>query len=112
MRCGNNSWVRELKSKINVLLDKEIWLWSQRSRVLWLKKGDSNSKFFPHITQGFKKNTILGIRHRDGQRQDQTDLVGDTIVDYYEELFTTCNLVFEVDSLSYVPQLVRDEINL
>ena len=45
MRCGNNSWVRELKSKVNVLLDKEIRLWSQRSRVLWLKKGDNNSKF-------------------------------------------------------------------
>lgn len=50
MRCGNNSCVKELKSKINVLLNKEIWLWSQRSRVLWLKKGDNNSKFLPHAT--------------------------------------------------------------
>lgn len=49
-RCRNNSCVKELKSKINVLLNKEIWLWSQRSRVLWLKKGDNNSKFLPHAT--------------------------------------------------------------
>lgn len=111
MRCGNNSWVRELKSIVNVLLEKEIWLWRQRSRDLWLKKGDNNSKFFHHATQRFMKNTILSIRYRDGQRQDQTDLVGDTIVDYYKELFTTCNPVLQADSLSYVPQLVTDEIN-
>ena len=45
-RIGINTRVRELKAEINVLLDREIRMWSQRSRVLWLSKGDSNSKYF------------------------------------------------------------------
>ena len=46
LRTGDNTWLRELKAEIHVLMDRETRLWSQRSRVLWLKNGDSNSKFF------------------------------------------------------------------
>ena len=46
MRRGDNSRLRELKAEIHDLMDKETGMWSQRSRVLWLKNGDSNSKFF------------------------------------------------------------------
>ena len=31
---GNNSRVRQLKSKINELLDKEAQMWAQKSRLL------------------------------------------------------------------------------
>ena len=44
---GQNHKVRELKDEIIVLLDREAYLWSQRSRVLWLKKGDGNTKKYP-----------------------------------------------------------------
>ena len=43
---GNNSWVRKLKIEINILLDREAQMWSQRSRVLWLAHGDSNTRYF------------------------------------------------------------------
>ena len=46
MRTGDNSHVRLLKVEINVLIDRGARIWSQRSRVLWLSKGDSNTKFF------------------------------------------------------------------
>ena len=35
---GQNGRVRELKEEINILLDREARMWSQRSRTLWLKK--------------------------------------------------------------------------
>ena len=44
-RSGCNQ-VKELKAKINILIDREARMWSQRSRVLWATKGDSNTKFF------------------------------------------------------------------
>ena len=43
---GLNFWVRELKHETNILLDREAQMWKQRSRVLWLSNGDSNTKFF------------------------------------------------------------------
>ena len=46
IRSGCNIQLRELKVEINVLLDKESCLWGQRSRVLWLSKGDQNMKYF------------------------------------------------------------------
>jgi len=68
MRSGNKSGVRSLKSEINVLLDTENRMWCQRSRVLWLSKGDSNSKFFhTKATQCFRKNFIQGLRVDMGQ---------------------------------------------
>ena len=32
-----NTWVRALKEEINILLDREAHMWSQRSCTLWLK---------------------------------------------------------------------------
>ena len=40
LRRGDNTRLRELKAEIHVLMDRETRLWSQRSRVLWLKNGD------------------------------------------------------------------------
>ena len=78
------------KAEINVLLDREIRMWSQRSRVLWLSKGDSNSKnFHSKATHKHRKNTILGIRDKWGRWQDQPNGIGQTLIDFYGELFTT-----------------------
>ena len=112
MRRGDNSQLRELKAKIHVLMDKETRMWSQRSRVLWLKNGDSNSKFFHNkATQRFRKNSILGIKDKSGNWQEQSEVIGDIIVEYFEDLFTTRNSAIEEGSLSFIPKLVTDEIN-
>lgn len=68
MRGSNNSLIKILKAEINVLLDRESKMWDQRSRVLWLSKGDNNTKYFhTKATKRFRKNTIMGIRAQDGR---------------------------------------------
>ena len=112
MRRGDNSQLRELKVEIHDLMDKETRMWSQRSRVLWLKNGDRNSKFFhKKATQRFKKNSILGIEDKRGNWQEQPEVIEDIIVEYFAKLFTTRNSVIEEGSLSFIPRLVTDEIN-
>ena len=60
---GLSFWIRELKHEINILLDREARMWKQRSRVLWLSNGDSNTKFFhTKATQRHRKNIIGGVR--------------------------------------------------
>ncbi|XP_075633948.1 uncharacterized protein LOC142606496 [Castanea sativa] len=112
MRRGDNSRLRELKAEIHDLMDKETRMWCQRSRVLWLKNGDSNSKFFHNkATQRFRKNSISGIEDKRGNWQEQPEAIGDIIMVYFAELFTARNSVIEEGALSFIPRLVTDEIN-
>ena len=46
LQGGNNLRLKELKAKINVLLERKAPIWSQRSHVLWVSQGDSNKKYF------------------------------------------------------------------
>ena len=46
LQGGNNLRLKELKAKINVLLERKAPIWSQRSHVLWVSQGDNNKKYF------------------------------------------------------------------
>ena len=40
--------IQALKKEINETLVKEEVMWNQKSRVLWLKCGDRNTRFFSY----------------------------------------------------------------
>lgn len=46
MQSGDSAQIRSLEAEINDLLDKESCIWLQRSKVLWAKNRDQNSKYF------------------------------------------------------------------
>ena len=46
MESGDNTRIRSLRMEINLLQDWESRIWCQKSRVLWLSKGDNNTAFF------------------------------------------------------------------
>ena len=87
---GDNTRLREIKSEINVLLDKEGRMQSQRSRVRWVSQGDSNTKYFhSRATQRHRKNKILGIKDETGTWQDQPTEIAAVLVNYFQELFSS-----------------------
>ena len=60
---GDNTQVRQLKNDIEVLRDREETMWAQRSRILWARQGDKNTKYFhSYATKRYKKNLIEGVR--------------------------------------------------
>ena len=82
--------ITELKRDINTLLHHEEVYWRQRSRSLWLKAGDKNTRFFHRrASQRHIKNMIEGLKDRDGVWQSDPSRVSGIAEEYYTELFTT-----------------------
>lgn len=67
------------------------------------------NKFFPYLKSN--QNDSTKTQPSFGRWQDQLDLIRSTWIDFYEDLFTTCNPNSQPESLSYIPQLVSYEIN-
>ena len=63
---GDPRPMKTLQEKINLLLDKEATMWRQRSRILWLKDGDKNTRFFhSKASQRRRRNYITRLHDAD-----------------------------------------------
>ena len=92
LASGQNNRVRVLKDEINILLDREAQLWSQRSCILWLKNGDNNINFFHcQAAQRHRKNHIRGIIDESNTSMVQSKEIASVLVNFYKDLFTTSN---------------------
>ena len=88
-------------------------MWCQRSRVLWLSKGDNNTTFFhSKATKRFRKNLIRGIRDGDGTWLTGQEEIGHVLKSYYKDLFSTSNPNLDVASLEKIPCMLTDEMNV
>ena len=85
LHTGQNFRIQELKKEINRL-------WFQRSKVLWAKQGDRNSKYFHSwATQQRCKNTIQKLWSSSGQWRSSNAEVAEILIDYFQELYTLAN---------------------
>ncbi|KAF4356167.1 hypothetical protein F8388_012317 [Cannabis sativa] len=72
----------------SVLLQREIF-WKQRSKQLWLREGDSNSKYFhASATSRRRRNSIQKLKDSDGVWVDWKGRLPSVMVDYFSTLFT------------------------
>ncbi|KAL8467467.1 hypothetical protein ACS0TY_030923 [Phlomoides rotata] len=80
---------RSTENKLAALLRKEDVYWLQRSRVSWMKDGDSNTKFFHKISSGRRKrNLIMGVRDSGGVMRSEHVEMERVFMEYFSELFT------------------------
>ena len=112
MRTGSNVWIKELRREINELLDRETRMWNQRSRILWLKKGDGNTKFFhSRASHLYRKNVIMGINDIQGVWKEGLNEIADVLIKYYSELFTTSSPTTHQEALHHIPQVITKDMN-
>ena len=112
LQSGDNSLVRSLKADINDLLDKESRMWLQRSKVLWAKNGDQNSKYFHRrATQRYRKNSIVNIRNSEGHWCSDMEEVTATLVDYYRDLFTSSQPPQHNETLNSIQNIITEDMN-
>lgn len=67
-------------------------MWNQRSKVLWIKCGDCNTKFF-HATANQRRriNRIEGLRGADDVWNDKPKDIEREVLDYFMTIFSTVN---------------------
>ena len=112
LQSGDNSLVRSLKADINDLLDKESRMWLQRSKVLWAKHGDQNSKYFHRrATQRYRKNSIVNIRNSERHWCSDMEEVTATLVDYYRDLFTSSQPPQHNETLNSIQNIITEDMN-
>lgn len=83
------------KKEINEVMLMEEMMWNQRSRALWIKCGDQNTKFFHATTNNRRrKNRMEGMCDSEGRRREGREEVEDIILKYFAEI---CSTTFPVD---------------
>uniref|UniRef100_A0A803PUH4 Reverse transcriptase n=1 Tax=Cannabis sativa TaxID=3483 RepID=A0A803PUH4_CANSA len=113
---NNKDWqyLKDLEQKNNVLLDKEEKFWRQRSRAIWLKEGDRNTKYFHRKANTRKrKNTILGLLDSNGKWVHGNKMVGQVACLYFQQLFTSNSAsIADLDEFQrIVPNKISREMN-
>jgi hypothetical protein len=72
------------------MLEQEEILWSQRSRVNWLKFGDRNTGFFHKAASARRKrNKNQRLKDDNDNWMEGTDYLNPMISDYFAGLFST-----------------------
>lgn len=96
-RASNNQYVsgteiKSLKRQIDDLLINEKIYRRQSSRVVWLKEGDKNTKFFhSKATARKRKNRIGGILDENNKWTEEAKDIERMFYEYYNNLFTSTN---------------------
>jgi hypothetical protein len=68
-------------------MDLDEISWRQKSRVLWLKKGDRNTKFFHRMANSHRRNNFIGCLNVEGTLTLDPKEVEEGIVQYYRQLY-------------------------
>jgi hypothetical protein len=73
-------------------LEQHVFLeevsWRQKSRALWLKEGDSNTKFFHRLANSHRRHNMIEALVVDGQLTEDRTVIKDHIVEFYAKLYS------------------------
>jgi hypothetical protein len=88
MQNSQVSRYEEVRNKMGVLLAQEEAFWKQRSKVYWLKEGDTNSRFFHAMASTRRRrNNIMTMQMEEGEIVTaQQDICG-VASNYFAKLF-------------------------
>ncbi|GAA0162507.1 hypothetical protein LIER_39423 [Lithospermum erythrorhizon] len=87
---------RNLRSELVRLSRAELEFMRSKARMTWLEKGDFGTKFFSRSVLAYKnKQQISMIRDDDGKMCTEPKEIEDTIVSFYQRLFSSKGALFE-----------------
>ncbi|KAK4540324.1 hypothetical protein RGQ29_031849 [Quercus rubra] len=83
------SLVREVLARAEVenLLSLEEISWRQKSRMLWIKEGDNNTKFFHKMANSRRRFNHLCFLEVDGEIYEEESEIAAQVVNFYKNLY-------------------------
>ncbi|KAL9676760.1 hypothetical protein QQ045_004979 [Rhodiola kirilowii] len=82
----------KLQGELDEWLAQEELLWRQRSRIEWLREGDSNTKFFhTRASQRKKKNTVEKIKGNNNSWITDEVEICEEVVKHFSSIFRSTN---------------------
>ncbi|GER39993.1 RNA-directed DNA polymerase [Striga asiatica] len=115
LKGGSRNWSEWVKCK-NILhkaYTEEESYWKQKSRLRWLKEGDSNTKFFQAcVRQRRWGNSLNKLVHRTGRRCSDKSEQLEMIMDFFISIFQSDAPVFIEEALAGIKTSITQEMNL
>eukprot|EP00253_Pinus_taeda_P008313 PITA_08313 len=111
--AGDKTRLIALENQWASLLKQQEESLRLRSRAIWLKAGDENSKFFHNFAKGRKvSNTIWSLPHPEGGLADNFNKLSQLGTAHFRGLFRNppgANLVEIIEVASHFPRFVTEE---
>ena len=111
-RGQHREHIKTLKTEINSLLLSDELHWRQRSRVVWLKVGDKNTRYFHQsASQRKKNNSLIGLTNQQNQWCTEKNQITEIASNYFKELFTSSAPNRIGETVAVVEKVVTPEMN-
>ena len=84
--------MKKTRIELNCWHEKEDAMWYQRSIINWYQFGHRNTSYFhakAYARQ--KKNYMEGLMNDNGQWHTKEDKMGELVINYYTDLFSSSN---------------------
>ena len=105
--------IQRVKKKINESLIREEIIWNKRSRALWIKWGDRNTRFFHAMAnQRRRKNSIVGLQDLKGVWNEDKERVEGIIMDYFTSIYRSNQPTSFEASISAISNKVSTDMNM
>ncbi|GER38816.1 RNA-directed DNA polymerase (reversetranscriptase)-related family protein [Striga asiatica] len=112
---GSRDWAEweNCKGLLHKAYKDEESYWKQKSRLKWLREGDSNTKFFQAcVKQRRWGNSLENLVNSNGVKcRDRTEQL-QMIMEYFQSIFQSANPDFIEEALSGIPNSITTEMNL
>ncbi|PKI59541.1 hypothetical protein CRG98_020069 [Punica granatum] len=107
-----NEQEEKLIAELEENLTKKDLIWRQKSRELWLKEGDRNSKFF-HLSIVIRRrsNHIAAIKDNDREWIQDHEGIGNYFLRNFQELFNTSNPTIPKDMEDLINHTITEPEN-
>lgn len=77
-----------LKMELQQIAKAEEVSWRQKSRCLWLKEGDRNTKYFQRIANSHRRSNQIDMLKMGDEIIDDKDQIKNEVLDFYQNLYT------------------------